>query len=224
MLETIENQTGADPKWSVIWLHGLGADGSDFVPLVPELVRGSWPALRFIFPHAPIRAVTVNNGHRMRAWYDILSLDFTARREDEAGLRESIAQCRELIAREIARGIPSERIFLAGFSQGGAIALACALRYEHKLAGCIALSTYLSLADATASERSSLSETLPIFMAHGRVDPIVPIDAGVRSRNRLQSWGMDVSWRDYPMQHSVCGEEVNDLAQWMGQIFKYAAY
>jgi phospholipase/carboxylesterase len=214
MLETIERETGANPRWSIVWLHGLGADGNDFAPMVPELVRRDWPALRFVFPHAPVRAVTINNGFRMRAWYDIRNLDLTER-ADDAGVRASIAEVDALIAREGDRGVPPERIVLAGFSQGGAIALAAGLRREAGLAGIIALSTYLPLQSSNASEITPAGKRTPVFMAHGRVDPVVLPQWGAASRDKLQALGVSVQWREYPMPHSVCAEEVRDIGDWL---------
>jgi phospholipase/carboxylesterase len=218
-LETLERQTGENPQWSVIWLHGLGADGHDFAPIVPELVRADWPAIRFVFPHAPMRPVTINGGLRMRAWYDITSLDFGQRQEDAAGIRESISQVEALIARENARGIPDARIVLAGFSQGGAIALGAGLRRAQSLAGLVALSTYLPLAADTARESTPAGRSIPVFMAHGRMDPVIPLPLGAASRDALRGLGMDVSWHDYAMPHSVCAEQILDLAGWLGARF-----
>jgi phospholipase/carboxylesterase len=222
MLECIERSTGVNPEWSVIWLHGLGADGNDFAPIVPELVRPGWPPLRFVFPHAPVRAVTINNGMRMRAWYDILGIDLGSR-QDEAGVRESVAQVQALIAREAERGVPASRVLLAGFSQGGAIALAAGLRHPETLAGVIALSTYLPLHASTADERSAANAATPILMAHGSLDPVVPQTLGTLSRDRLRELGHAVEWRSYPMAHQVCAEEVADIAQWMGARFRTVA-
>ncbi len=220
MLETVEKQTGPEPTWSVVWLHGLGADGNDFVPLVPELLRSGWPAIRFVFPHSPLRAVTVNGGMRMRAWYDIRSIgsDFT-RSEDEVGVRESVAQVDTLIEREGERGVPPSRVLLAGFSQGGAIALAAGLRRREALAGIIALSTYLPIAQASIAEATAVGRATPVFMAHGRFDPVVPQALGERSRDALLALGMPLQWHSYPMQHQVCAEEIQALAQWAGERF-----
>jgi phospholipase/carboxylesterase len=219
MLETIERTTAPDPTWSIVWLHGLGADGSDFVPLVPELLRPRWPALRFVFPHAPVRPVTLNGGMRMRAWYDIRDMELNTR-ADEAGVRESIAQVEELLARENERGIPSERIVLAGFSQGGAIALATMLRREAALGGVLGLSTYLPLGNHTAAEATDAGKRTPVFMAHGTEDPMVRFAWGQASRDALQALGVPVAWHTYPMPHSVCGEEVRDIADWLSARFK----
>jgi phospholipase/carboxylesterase len=215
MLDCIETSTRPDPRYSIIWLHGLGADGHDFAPIVPELVRPHWPGLRFVFPHAPTMPVTINGGMRMRAWYDILGVDFTQRREDEAGVRRSIAEVEALIAREVERGIPAERILLAGFSQGGAITLATGLRRIQPLLGLVALSTYVPLGEASALESTASGRGIPVFMAHGQHDPVVPHPAGLRSAAFLRQLGVQVDWHDYPMQHAVCAEEIRDLAQWL---------
>jgi phospholipase/carboxylesterase len=216
LLPTVEHETAAAPRYSVIWLHGLGADGHDFAPIVPELVAPDWPALRFVFPHAPTRPVTINGGMPMRAWYDIFAFDAKAR-QDEAGIRASIAAVEALIAREVERGVPAERIFLAGFSQGGAIALAAGLRHAQPLAGIIALSTYLPLADSLAAERSAAHAAIPIFQAHGSNDPVLILQRGLDSRAALEALGYRVEWHSYPMPHSVCAEEIADLRQWLGR-------
>jgi phospholipase/carboxylesterase len=214
LLETVETETGPSPRWSVVWLHGLGADGHDFEPIVPELVRPHWPALRFVFPHAPVRAVTINAGTRMRAWYDIADVDL-ANRADSAGVEASLAQVGALLDREHARGIPAARTFLAGFSQGGAITLAAALRRREPLAGLVGLSAYLPMtAEAAAASLQPGASSQPVFMAHGRVDPVVPLGAGQWSADVLRRSGFQVDWRDYPMPHSVCAEELGDLGDW----------
>jgi len=177
LLETVERETGPDPRWTVLWLHGLGADGHDFAPIVPELVRRDWPALRFVFPHAPQRAVTINGGMRMRAWYDIRNVDF-ANRADEAGIAESVAQVQALIDREAERGVPASRVVLAGFSQGGAVTLAAGLRRAQPLAGLVALSTYLPMHERAAALATPQARAQPVFMAHGLQDPVVPYGAG----------------------------------------------
>ena len=218
VLETVEKETGPAPAWSVIWLHGLGADGNDFAPIVPELVGRDWPALRFIFPHAPVRAVTVNNGVRMRAWYDIRDFDF-ANRADEAGVEESIQQVEALIAREVARGIPAARIVLAGFSQGGAIALATGLRRHDRLAGLVALSTYLPMANRAAELFQPGAAVQPLFMAHGTHDPVVPFQAGQQSAKVMTELGFKVEWHAYPMAHQVCAEQISDLGNWLAARF-----
>ena len=221
LLETVEQETGPSPQWAVIWLHGLGADGHDFAPLVPELVRPSWPSLRFVFPHAPVRAVTINNGVRMRAWYDIVGMDFPTRADSE-GVDQSILQTGALIDREHARGIDPQRILLAGFSQGGAIALAAGLRRKTPLGGLIALSTYLPGAEAAGESIADGAATQPVFMAHGAADPVIPITYAERSGQLLRSFGFEVEWHRYPMAHQVCAEEISDLGDWMAQRFAHA--
>jgi phospholipase/carboxylesterase len=216
LLPAVEIETADHPTHSVIWLHGLGADGHDFAPIVPDLVSPQWPALRFVFPHAPVRPVTINGGMPMRAWYDIFGFDLLSK-QDEAGTRQSIAQVDALIAREQERGVPSERILLAGFSQGGAIALAGGLRHPQKLAGIIALSTYLPIAATLADERSAANANVPIFWGHGTLDPVVILQRGIDSRAALEALGYKVDWHTYPMPHSVCPEEIADLRQWMGE-------
>jgi len=222
MLETIETTTGPNPKFSVIWLHGLGADGHDFASIVPELVRREWPALRFVFPHAPVMPITINNGHAMRAWYDIVSFDFSKVREDGPGVRRSIVDIEALVARERDRGVPAGRIFLAGFSQGGALALAAGVRREQPFLGVIALSAYLPLTAETAAEATPKGLTTPVFMAHGSQDPVVPEPVGKRSAEHLRSLGMSVDWKRYPMPHSVCAQEISDLGDWMSERFAAA--
>ena len=218
LLETVEQETGPDPQWAVIWLHGLGADGHDFAPIVPELVRPGWPALRFVFPHAPVRPVTINNGMRMRAWYDIVGMDFPTR-ADSHGVKQSVVQANALIEREQARGIPAERILLAGFSQGGAIALATGVRRTAPLAGLIALSTYLPDAQSATDEKSADATTQPVFMAHGASDPVIPLMYAEQSAQLLKTLGFNVDWHRYPMAHQVCAEELSDLGDWMAQRF-----
>lgn len=213
LLETIELETGVAPTHSVIWLHGLGADGHDFEPIVPELVRRGWPPLRFVFPNAPVRPITVNGGMRMRGWYDIGGVDI-AQKQDAVGVRGSIAAIEQLIARENARGIAASRIILAGFSQGGAITLAAGLRRREPLLGLVALSTYLPLHDTFPAEAASESLAVPIFMGHGRMDPVVPESLGMMSRDWLKALGCPIEWRSYPMPHSVCAEEIRDLSTW----------
>jgi phospholipase/carboxylesterase len=214
VLETLELETGPRPTAAVIWLHGLGADGYDFEPIVPELDLPATPAVRFVFPHAPMRPVTINAGAVMRAWYDVLSLE-GVRREDDTGVRTSQAAVEELIAREAARGIPAARLVLAGFSQGGAIALQTGLRHTERLAGIMALSTYLPLASTLAAEASGANRDVPIFMAHGRYDSLIPIERATISREALRKAGYAVDWHDYPMEHAVCGEEIADIAAWL---------
>jgi phospholipase/carboxylesterase len=217
MLETVERETGPSPRQAVIWLHGLGADGYDFVPIVKELEALGAPAARYVFPHAPKIPVTINGGYVMRAWYDILGTELV-RREDEARIRASGAIVEELIAREVERGIAAADIVLAGFSQGGAIALHAGLRRPEPLAGLIALSTYLPLADRIEQERTAAAAATPIFMAHGTADPIVPHARGAASRDRLRALGYDVAWHEYPMPHSVCGEEVEAIAGFLRRV------
>ncbi|RJU12542.1 carboxylesterase [Xanthomonas campestris] len=214
MLDVIERETGPNPQWAVIWLHGLGADGSDFAPMVPELVRPQWPALRFVFPHAPIRPITINNGVRMRGWYDIVGMDF-AQRADKVGIAESVAQVEALIANEQARGIAPERILLAGFSQGGAVTLAVGLQRRVPLAGLIAMSTYLPDPAAAASQLQPGALAQPLFMAHGSADPVVPYRAGEQSAQAMQALGFTLEWHSYPMGHQVCVEEIDALRDWM---------
>jgi phospholipase/carboxylesterase len=216
LLPTVENETAANPTYSIIWLHGLGADGHDFAPIVPDLVSPQWPALRFVFPHAPVRSVTINNGMPMRAWYDIHGFDRLSL-QDEAGIRQSITQVEALIAREHERGVPSEHILLAGFSQGGAMALAAGLRHPQKLAGIIALSTYLPIADSLPAERSAANASVPIFWGHGSFDPVVILQRGLDSRAALEAMGYRVDWHTYPMAHAVYPEEIADLGHWIGQ-------
>lgn len=215
--ETVELTTGPEPCGSVIWLHGLGADGHDFEPIVPELRLPDSLPLRFVFPHAPVRPVTVNGGMAMRAWYDIVSLD-AAGRADEQGIRESATILDALIEREVERGIAETHIVVAGFSQGGAIVLHHALNTERRLAGLMALSTYLALprdVDAPAVSNTGL----PVFMAHGTMDPMVPYAGGVRSRDRLEALGFTVEWHEYPMAHAVCPQEIADIRQWLINVF-----
>ena len=223
LLQTVELETGPAPAWTVLWLHGLGADGHDFAPIVPELVRGHWPALRFVFPHAPMRAVTINNGMRMRAWYDIrnFSADELAGgdRADSTGVLESVAQVDALVAREAGRGIAADRVILAGFSQGGAITLAAGLRRAAPLAGLVALSTYLPMAPQAGEHLQPLALRQPLFMAHGNQDPVVPPQAGERSAAVLRELGFDVEWHRYPMAHGVCAEELRDLGDWLERRF-----
>jgi phospholipase/carboxylesterase len=216
LLESIELQTGPHPDAAVIWMHGLGADGSDFVPIVPEL--GLLPrAVRFVFPHAPMQPVTINAGYVMRAWYDIKALAID-RREDEVGVRASHALVETLIARERSRGIPAERLVLAGFSQGGAIALFTGLRQPERLAGIMALSTYVPVAAALAREEHAANRDTAIFMAHGTEDPVVPYRLGTSSRDLLRGLGHAVEWHDYPMPHAVCPEEITDIAAWLARV------
>jgi phospholipase/carboxylesterase len=218
-LDCIELQTGPDPSHSVIWMHGLGADGNDFVPIVPELRLPAMPAIRFVFPNAPVQAVTINGGMRMRSWYDIMERDLV-RREDAAGIQQSESAIAALIARENARGIPTSRIVLAGFSQGCAMTLHTGLRLREKLAGMLGLSGYLPLLDQAHAERHGANADTPIFLAHGEYDPVVELPRAVASRNMLQSLGYDVRWHTYPLQHSVCAEEIADIADFLKSVLK----
>jgi len=212
-LDTIEVESAATPDAAVIWMHGLGADGHDFEPVVPELRLPPALGVRFVFPHAPVRPVTLNMGMRMRAWYDIYELG--GGREDADGIRASQALAEALIARERERGIAPHRIVLAGFSQGGAIALHAGLRHAQPLAGILALSTYLPLADTLGDEASDANRSVPVFMAHGRSDEVIPISRAQQSRTLLEQAGYRVLWREYAMPHSVCGEEIADIAEWL---------
>jgi len=210
----IEIETGPGPTACVLVLHGLGADGTDFVPVCRALDLSAAGAVRYILPHAPQRAVTVNGGHVMRAWYDIVGMG-PAWREDEAGLRDSQARIEALIAREHDRGIPSERIVIAGFSQGCAMALMTGVRYSNRLAGIAGLSGYLPLADATAAERADANRDTPIFLAHGVDDPVVSLARGRASRDRLLALGCTLDWHEYPIEHTVSLDEIRDLERWL---------
>ncbi|MCA3211280.1 MAG: alpha/beta hydrolase [Betaproteobacteria bacterium] len=216
-LDAIELQTRPDPDATVVVLHGLGADGYDFVPIVKELETLGVPPARFVFPHAPTMPVTLNGGYVMRAWYDILGTDLV-RREDEAGLRSSQAAIEALLGREMARGIAPGRIVLAGFSQGGAVTLQVGLRQTEPLAGLVVLSSYLPLAAQAAAERHEGSRSVPIFMAHGTQDPVVPLARGTAARDQLQQLGYAVEWHEYPMPHSVCAEEVEAIAAFLRRV------
>jgi phospholipase/carboxylesterase len=218
LLPHVELATGAEPKGTVIWMHGLGADGWDFVPLVRELPLPEDLPLRFIFPHAPVRPVTINNGYEMRAWYDIAMNDI-ARLPDEGGIRDSQQAVEQLIARERGRGIDSRHIVLAGFSQGGAIALQVGLRHRDRLGGILALSTYLPLQDSLEAEAALSNRSTPIFMAHGTQDPIVPLSLAESSAAALRSHGYEVEWHTWPMPHSVCAEEVQAAAEFLTRIY-----
>lgn len=219
LLESIEIETGPNPQHAIIWLHGLGADGHDFAPIVPELKLSADLPVRFIFPHAPVQAVTINGGMAMRSWYDIYMADLV-RHEDERGLRQSQIEVQNLIARENSRGIPTERIILAGFSQGCAMTLQTGLRLPEALAGMICLSGYLPLAALTDKERHQANANTPIFMAHGSVDPVVPLARAVDSRDHLRALGYTVQWHEYPMPHSVCAEEIDAAAQFIKSVFQ----
>jgi phospholipase/carboxylesterase len=214
-LETIEHETAPSPRAAVIILHGLGADGSDFVPVAHELGLAAVGPVRYVFPHAPTRPVTINGGYVMRAWYDILGLDARERREDEQGLRESQRLVEALIEREKERGIAAARIVLAGFSQGCAMTLMTGLRHRERLAGLVGLSGYLPLAAATDTERHEANRDVPIFLAHGTADPVIPIARGRQSRDALVAMGHAVEWHEYPMPHSVCAAEIVDLNRWL---------
>lgn len=215
-LDYIETSWGGEPpRLSIVWLHGLGADGHDFEPVVPELGLGF--GARFIFPHAPVRPVTINGGMPMRAWFDILSFDRAAE-WDEAGIRGSAAEVDALIDREIERGMPARRIVLAGFSQGGAIALHAGLRSRHRLAGLMALSSFLPMADRLAPEKGRANAATPILMAHGDADPVIGLDMAEESRRALEAEGYAVDWHVYPMPHAVCAEEIRDIAAWLERI------
>jgi phospholipase/carboxylesterase len=216
VLEVIEIETGPKPSAAVIWLHGLGADGHDFEPIVPELRLPAAKPVRFIFPHAPQRPVTINNGMRMRAWYDILQMGGGP--EDEAGIREAQELLKGLIQNENKKGIPCGKIVLAGFSQGGAIVLQTALRHPQRLAGVMALSTYLPLGAKLEKERTAPNGDLPIFMAHGQYDNMIGIDRAMQSRDALLALGYPVEWHEYPMPHSVCPEEIADIAAFLLRI------
>ncbi|WP_280153315.1 dienelactone hydrolase family protein [Piscinibacter sp. XHJ-5] len=213
-LDTIQHQTGDQPTATVIVLHGLGADGNDFVPFVQELDLAAVGPVRYVFPHAPTMPVTINGGYVMRAWYDILGADM-AKREDETGLRRSMAEVTGLVDAERARGIAANRIVLAGFSQGCAMTLLTGLRYPERLAGLVGMSGYLPLAGQLAAERSAANHDVPVFLAHGRSDPVVPYAAGVATRDALRGMGYPVEWHEYPMQHSVSMEEIGDLNRWL---------
>ena len=215
LLEAIELETGNKPVTSVIWLHGLGADGHDFEAIVPELDLPAVP-VRFVFPHAPMRPVTINAGMVMRAWYDVS--DAAIRREDEAGVRASQAHLEALIAREKERGTSASRLLLAGFSQGGAIALHTGLRHRERLAGIMALSCYLPVADKLAAEAHAANRDVPVFMAHGTLDPVVAISRAVQSRELLGREGYAVEWHDYRMPHSVCVDEIRDISNWLRRV------
>lgn len=219
LLENIELQTGQNPEIAIIWMHGLGADGNDFVPMVNELDLTGLPAIRFIFPHANTMPVTINNGYVMRAWYDIVHTDL-GRQEDENGLRTSQLQVEALIAREKARGIPASRIVLAGFSQGCAMALQTGLRHPEKLAGLMCLSGYVPIAASVPAERTEASLQTPVFMVHGQMDPVIPIARATTSRDLLKTLGYQIEWHDYYMQHSLCQEEVEHISAWLKKILK----
>ncbi len=215
LLPTVEKETGASPAASVIWLHGLGADGHDFEPVIPQLSIGL--PIRFIFPHAPVRPVTLNGGMPMRAWFDITDLDRDTS-VDMQGIEDSCLEIVKLIEREIERGVLCENIIVAGFSQGGTVALRTALRYPQKLAGIMGLSTYVPQRDYLAREISDANRDTPVFLAHGSMDPLVPPLAGDEARRWLLSLDYSVEWHSYPMPHSVCPEEIGDIRQWLMRV------
>ena len=216
-LETIEMETGAAPTAAVVWLHGLGADGNDFVPIVKELRLPPQPAIRFVFPHAPMMPVTINNGYVMRAWYDV-TFDGLDRRPDARGIVAAQTAIEALLAREKGRGIAAERIVLAGFSQGGAITLQAGLRHAERLAGLMVLSSYLPLPETLAAEAAAANTATSIFMAHGTDDPVIQIDLAQRSRALLAERGYPLEWHEYPMPHSVCLEEIQDISRWLQRV------
>ena len=219
LIQHLELNTGANPKGTIIWMHGLGADCWDFVSIVKELGLPATLPLRFIFPQAPSRPITINNGQVMPGWYDI-SMAELQRKPDEAGVRQSQAAIEQLIAREIERGIAADKVILAGFSQGGAIALQTGLRYREALGGIMALSTYLTLEDSLAAEATVANASIPILMAHGTQDPLIPLSLAMSSRAKMEARGYKIEWREYPMPHSVCMEEVEDIGVWIQARFK----
>jgi phospholipase/carboxylesterase len=219
LLDTIELESAPNPTVAVIWMHGLGADGNDFVPIVKELNLRGCPAIRFVFPHAATMPVTINGGYVMRAWYDILGTDI-AKREDESGLRLSQTRIEQLIEREKMRGIPADHIILAGFSQGCAMALQVGLRYPEKLAGLLCLSGYVPLRDVVAEERNAANQLTPVYLAHGRADPVIPLQRAEHSRDLLLALGYKIEWHEYMMQHSVCEEEIDDISAWLQDVLK----
>jgi len=217
LLDALEVATAPNPDAAVVWMHGLGADGHDFEPIVPELGLPARPSIRFVFPHAPLRPVSINQGHVMRAWYDIRALAGVWR-EDEAGVRQSARQIEALAERERQRGIVPRRLVLAGFSQGGAMALHVALRYPERLAGILALSCFLPLASTLATEASAANRDVPIFWAHGLHDPMIPLALAEQGREQVAALGYRIEWHQYAMPHSVCAEEIADVARWLGRV------
>jgi phospholipase/carboxylesterase len=217
LLEALEVQSAPSPGAAVIWMHGLGADGHDFVDIPPLLRLPPRPAVRFVFPHAPMQPVTINGGMVMRAWYDVRP-DAGARREDEAGVRASQRRIEALIAREKTRGVPASRLVLAGFSQGGAMALHTGLRHGERLAGIMGLSCFLPLADRLAAEASAANREVPIFLAHGTQDPLIPLARARHAHQTLTGLGYPVQWREYPMPHSVCEAEIRDIGAWLAHV------
>ena len=217
LLESLEIETAPNPDAAVVWMHGLGADGHDFEPIVPELRLPATTRIRFVFPHAPLRPVTINQGHVMRAWYDVRALA-GVRREDEAGVRQSARQIEALLARERQRGIAPRRIVIAGFSQGAAMALHVGLRYADRLAGLLALSCYLPLANTLPTEASPANRDVPIFWAHGLHDPMLPLAMAEQGRTQLAELGYQIDWHQYPIPHSVSAEEIADVARWLERV------
>lgn len=217
-LDSIIIETQDNPDAAVIWLHGLGADGNDFVPIIDQLQLPSHLAIRFVFPHAPVRPITINQGYQMPGWYDISSLSIIDD-EDEPGINESSAILRQLCEEQEATGIDASRIVVAGFSQGGAIALHCGVRYPKTLAGIMALSTYLAIPDALTRELSASAKDTPVFMAHGRQDDVVAFEYGQRSHEMLESAGLHVEWHDYDMAHAVCPEQIMHIRLWLMSLF-----
>ena len=220
-LETIEIETGPNPSAAIIVLHGLGADGNDFVPIAQEWDLQAAGQVRYVFPHAPVMPVTINNGYAMRAWYDIMGTE-TERREDEAGLRASVVAIEALIAQQVARGIAAARIVLAGFSQGCAMSLMTGLRHKERLAGIVGMSGYLPMAASTGAERTDANALVPIFLAHGNQDPMIALDRAVASRDALLALGYEVEWRQYPMGHSVHPQEIVDINRWLLKVLSKA--
>jgi len=217
LLEAVEIETGRNPTGTVLWLHGLGADGHDFAPIVPQLVEAHERPLRFVFPHGPVRPVTINNGMAMRAWYDILGFG-RGIPHDEVGIRASDIEVGALIVRENQRGIPTNRIVLGGFSQGGAISLFSGPRYPEKLAGIMGLSCYLLLEELLPAERSRANYSTPVFLAHGNQDPVVDFRRGLEAKQLLEAGGYPVEWHAYTMPHSVCPQEITDIATWLRKV------
>ncbi len=219
LLETVEFETAPQPTWTVLLLHGLGDSGDGWAPMAPELVRPEWPAVRFVFPHAPVQPVTINGGMRMRSWYDIVDLEDIDKRADEAGILESAAAVEALIGREAERGVPASRVVLAGFSQGGAVAYAVSLRRSEPVAGLVAMSTYLPMAKRLLEHAPAPDQFPPVFVAHGSHDPVVPVRAGELAAEQLRAQGYSVEWHSYPMGHEACMPEFDDLAAWLSARF-----
>jgi phospholipase/carboxylesterase len=216
-LQTFEVNPASAPRATIVILHGLGADGTDFLSFADELKLDAVGPLRYVFPRAPTRAVTINGGHQMRAWYDILNMDLV-RREDETGLRQSFAQVHALLDAEVARGVPASRIVLGGFSQGCAVTLGAGLRYGSRLAGLIGMSGYLPIADKLEAERSAANRDTPVFQAHGQRDGVIDIGRAKATRDQLLAQGQPLEWHDYPMEHSVCMEEVQAMQAWLRRV------